>query len=123
MPSQSLTLNIPGHLYERIRERAERGQRSVEDETLELLTAAVPNEEALPGDVLAEVEELQHLDDDGLWRAARSHLAADAARELESLHFKQQRDGLTALEQETADALLRQYERAMVVRARATALL
>lgn len=123
MSIQNVTLNIPADLYEQIRERAERRQRSVEDETLALLTAAVPREETISADLSAAADELSLLDDDGLWRAARSHLAADAAAELESLHIKQQRQGLTTLERETTDALVRQYERVMLVRARAAALL
>ena len=123
MPVQNLALRIPGELYEQIRKRAERGQRSVEEETLELLTTAVPLDEALPDDLSHAVDELSLLDDEGLWRAARSHLAADAAKELESLHFKQQRQGLTTVERETMDALVRQYERAMVVRSRGASLL
>jgi hypothetical protein len=123
MSVQQLTLNVPGSLYEQIRERAEKRQHSVEHETLELLATAVPAGESLSGELSAAVEELALLDDEALWRAARTHLAVDAAAELESFHFKQQRQGLTPHEQEAVDALTRQYERAILVRARAAQLL
>ncbi len=123
MRTQNVTLKIPGELYDQIRERAGADRRSVEDETLDLLTTAVPVGDALPGDLSAAADELSLLDDEGLWHAARSRLAADAATELESLHVKQQRQGLTPAESQTLDALVRQYERAMLVRARAAALL
>jgi hypothetical protein len=42
---------------------------------------------------------------------------------LEELHLKRQREGLTEGEEQTAAALLRQYERALLVRAQAAALL
>ena len=43
--------------------------------------------------------------------------------ELEALHFKRQREGLSAAEQSAVDVLVRQYERAMLIRAQATAIL
>jgi hypothetical protein len=123
MSVQQVTLSMPGSLYERISERAERRQHSIEHETLELLTTAVPATEHLPSELSDAVRELALLDDDALWRAARSRLDAEAAAELESLHLKQQRQVLTAHEQQMAEALIRQYERAMLVRARAAELL
>jgi hypothetical protein len=63
------------------------------------------------------------LDDEALWRAARTRLPADAVEELERLHLKRQRQGLTASEDEQVAALVRQYERVMLVRAQAAALL
>jgi len=56
-------------------------------------------------------------------RAARSHVAPAVAAELESLHFKQQREGLSVAERETMDGLTRQYERALVVLSQAAAIL
>jgi len=121
MAVQNVTLSIPSELFEQIRERAERGHRSVEDETLELLASAVP--ESLPKELVDVVKELPFLDDEGLWRAARSHVAAAVAAELESLHFKQQREGLSVAEREAMDGLTQQYERALLVRAQAAAIL
>ena len=39
---QTLTVNLPGELYGRIKERAEASRRSVEDEAIELLATTVP---------------------------------------------------------------------------------
>ena len=121
MAVQNVTLSIPSELFEQIRERAERGHRSVEDETLELLASAVP--ESLPKELDDVVKELPFLDDEGLWRAAKGHVAAAVAAELESLHSKQQREGLSVMERETMDSLTQQYERALLVRAQAAAIL
>ncbi len=123
MTIQNLTLSIPSYLYEQIRDRANQRQHSVEVETLELLAGAVPADQVLAADLSAVESQLTLLDDEALWRAARSHLATDAASELESLHLKQQRQGLTTVEEETAQTLVRQYERAMLIRLRAAAVL
>jgi hypothetical protein len=122
MSSQNVTLNIPEALYRHLKHQAEQARRSVEEETLEVLAAAVPSGRELSGD-LAEIREALHvLDDSSLWQAARSRLAAEVSAELEALHHKRQRDGSTATEERLAE-LMRQYERHLLVRAQAAALL
>jgi hypothetical protein len=55
--------------------------------------------------------------------AARRHLPAEAAAQMEQLHLKRRRQGLTGSEAEALAGLLRHYERAMLVRAQAAVLL
>jgi len=76
----------------------------------------------LPEDLEMALAPLSLLDDAGLWRAARTTLPSDVAQELESLNLKRQREGLTEPEAQTTAALVRQYERTMLVRAQAAAL-
>jgi hypothetical protein len=83
----------------------------------------VPAVDDLPADLESSLTQLSLLDDEALWRAARTTLAADAARQLEELHLKRQREGLNEHEAQTAAALIQQYERVMLVRAQAAALL
>jgi hypothetical protein len=123
MTSQTLTLQIPGALYSQLKQRADRARRSVEAETLELLAVTVPASEGLSADVQQVLTSLALLDDEALRRAACSRLGSEAAAELEALHSKQQREGLTEPEAQRRDDLVRQYERAMLVRAQAAALL
>lgn len=119
----NLTLNVPEDLYRRLKLRAERTNRSLEDETVDVLASAVPLEDSLPPELAEAVAPLALLDDEALWRAARSGMGAEAAEKLEQLHLKRQREGLTEAEEQESAALLRQYERAMLVRARAAAVL
>jgi hypothetical protein len=77
----------------------------------------------LPADLTEAISPLALLDDAELWRAARSRLADETAAQLEDLHLKRQRDGLTPAEEQTLAGLVRQYERVMLVRAQAAALL
>jgi plasmid stability protein len=123
MTTQTVTLDLPGTLYNRLKQRAECSHRTIEDELLDVLAAAVPAADELPADLAEALSPLQVLDDEALWRAARSHFAAEAASQLETLHLKQQRAGLTEAEDQTRAVLMRQYERAMLVRAQAAALL
>ena len=123
MSTQTLTLDVPDALLARIQARARQANRTVEAELLDVLAAAVPLDGELPADLAEAVAALDLLDDAALWRAARSGLAAEASAELEALHLKQRREGLIAAEEQIVRDRMRQYERAMLVRARAAALL
>ncbi len=123
MAAQSITLTVPGPLYERLAERARRAHRSVEDELIELVAIAVPAEEVLPDELEAAIAPLPLLDDEALWRAARSHLPSEAAARLAALNDKRQSKGPSSAEQESLAGLMRAYERYMLVRAHAAALL
>lgn len=118
--SQTLTVNLPSELYVRIKKRADESRRSVEEEAIELLAATVPAE----GQFGAEIQQsLDLLDNAAVERAARSRLASELATELELLHFKQQREGLTEAESARCAELVSAYEQSMLVRAHAAALL
>jgi hypothetical protein len=95
----------------------------VEAELLEVVATAVPIEDELPPDLAEAVASLTLLDDQALWQAARSRLTATASAQMEALHLKRQREGLTEAEAQTLAGLVRQYERAMLVRAQAAMLL
>ena len=125
MTVESVTVRVPRELYTRLQERARHTQRSVEDELVEVLMESGAVDDApLPADVAAALAPLETLPDDALWEVARSsHLSPAAAAHLEDLNNKRQREGLTGDERHMAEALLHQYERAMLVRADALATL
>jgi len=114
---------MPSTLYDRIKRRAEQAHRSIEAELLEAVAMAVPAADELSPDLAEAISSLAHLDDEILQRAARSHFSAEKAAELEVLHLKRQDEGLTEDEARRAAELTRQYERAMLIRAQAMALL
>ena len=121
--AQTVILELPDQLYQHLAGRAAQTRRTVADELLSTLIDALPEAAILPDDLAATLAALDLLGDDDLLRAAQSQLTLEAAAELEDLHLKQQREGLTALEMQDQATLTQQYERAMVVRARSIALL
>ncbi len=90
---------------------------------MDVLTAALPVVEALPADLAQAVAVLSLLDDEALWQAARHRLAAEVSAQIEDWHLKRQREGLSESENLTLSALMRQYEKVLLVRAQAAALL
>lgn len=123
MISQAVTLHLPGSLYERLKRRAEQADRTIEAELLDVVTTAVPAEDLLPTYLEEAVSPLATLDDAALWQAARRHLPKKTTAQIERLHLKRQREGLTSTETESLANYMRQYERTMLVRAQAAALL
>ena len=121
--AHTVTLKLPIQLYNRFRRRAEKTQRSIEIEVLEAVATAATAEDDLPSDLTQMLAALSAVGDPALWQAARQHFASEDVTRLEQLHLKRQREGLTPAETESAETLIRQYERAMLARAQAAVLL
>jgi len=122
MNTQAVTVHLPEGLYSQLKERAERWNRSIEAEMLDVLSSAIPAGDGLPARIEEELSGLDVADDETIRLAARSCLSSEAAGQLEELHRKRRQQGLTRGEAQTLAALVEQYERAMLVRAHAAAL-
>ncbi len=123
MSTQTLTLHLPDRLYARLQLCAQQSNRTLEAELLEVLSTAVPADETLPYPLAEEVARLDDMDDAALWQAARSGLSVKASAQLEALHIKRQRESLSETDLRKLAELVSQYERSMLVRARAAAIL
>ena len=121
--TQTVTLRLPIQLYDRFRRRAEKTHRPIEVEVLEAVAIAAPPEDDLPNDLAQTLANLSLLNDAALWQTARQHFLPEDVARLEELHLKRQREGLTPEETEITEGLISQYERAMLMRAQAAALL
>ncbi|WP_374688931.1 hypothetical protein [Promineifilum sp.] len=117
---QSVTVQLPDNLYQRMRRRARERNRSVEDEVAAVVAQVVAATVPSTADLL---EQLPHLADDDLWRAARLRVAADRAERMQLLVWKQQGEGLTAAEEDEAQQLQHYAQQVMLIRAEAAALL
>ena len=80
--SEPVTLHLPTTLYDRLKRRAEDAHRSVEAELLDVVATAVPEDDQLSADLEAALTPLALLDDEALWRAARSRLSTEATAQL-----------------------------------------
>jgi len=89
-------------------------QRTIDD---------VPAQKALPAGLVDELDQLAFLTDTELWNAARTRLGEDERSRMEFLLGKQQSTGLNASEAAEAEALADQYDRTMLVQAKAAVLL
>ena len=123
MSLQTVTIRLPNMLYRKIERRARQMKRSIEDELVNVVKSALPSLDDLPSDIVDDMAQLTFLTDAELRRTATMTVRAEESERMEALLFKQQREGLTAAEQEEANQLLHRYDRTMLVRAQAMLLL
>jgi len=123
MTAHAITLHLPETLYERFRQRAEWSRRSLETELLEAVASAAPAEAELSPEVIRDIEALEGLADEELWRLARKVMSREASEELEALHRKQRDEGLSQDEDAARSRLIHEYEQTMLIRAQAARLL
>ncbi len=116
-------VRIPENLYQRLSHRAHQTQRAFEDELLATVTTGLLVSDELPLAVEDELFQLETLSDDLLWRIARRRFNPMQANKLERLHLKAQRQPLTTTERKREQALVHEYERILLLRARAARLL
>lgn len=118
---QSVTVQLPDSLYQRMRRLARERNRSVEDEVAAIVERAFADDiSPAAADLL---EQLPHLADKDLWQAARMRVPDDKAERMQALIWKQQSEGLTVTEEDEAAQLQQFAQRIMLVRADAAALL
>jgi hypothetical protein len=118
-----LTLELPDDVYERLRRAAKGMNQPVEKALAHIVRAATPSLERVPAEYRAELEALEDLGDDELWRIARSRPAPEKQRRLERLLGRNQRGELTDRERRALEELRSDGDRLMLRRSYAALLL
>ena len=123
MTMHEVTLVLPETTYNQICRAAEKVDRPITDLLVEAVIAAAPTFESSTSMPRTALAQMSYLNDAVLWQAARATMSEPQRDRMEELHTKQQREGLTALESEEEQALLRLYRESILVRAQAALLL
>jgi hypothetical protein len=110
-------------LYRQVARRAQQMRRSVEDELVEVVSTAMPTMEALPSDIVDDLEQLTCLTDAEMWEAARTTLPRQNSERMQALVLKRQGVSLTAVEERELKRLTHLADRVMLVRAQAAVVL
>jgi hypothetical protein len=121
MALQSITLQIPEHIYERARTLAETTAQPLEAVFLhELENAFLP---PLPEDEEAELNALNYLSDEALWTIAREQMPAPRQERMQGLMDANTQGTLSTEEYQELEALVYQGQRLMLRKGKAAALL
>ena len=123
MVGQTITITVPSETYEPFRQQAEREQRSVEEALLRVMIAAVAENETTAAERQVMLDALAALDTPTLWQLVQRGAETDEVLVLAALNEKRQRQGLTAAEERVVGELIRHHDRAVLIRAKALALL
>ncbi len=123
MTIQTLTIDLPESVYKQVQLQSRHSQRTVAEEVVAVVISALPIDEKIASDIAEELDALEFLSDEELWNAARAQVAQESSDRLQLLLEKQQREGLTRVEQVAAQRVSHYHDRVMLVRAKAAVLL
>ncbi len=118
-----LTLELPEDIYESVRRAAKGMNQPVEKALVNIVRAATPSLEKVPAEYRAELEAMEDLGDEELWRISRSRPAPAKQRRLDHLLGKNQQGELTDRERRALGELRADGDRLMLQRSYAALLL
>jgi hypothetical protein len=121
--SQTVTLELPDTIYQPARRMADATRRPLTDVLVSALQASLPPLEDLPPTLVAELVNLEQLDDEALWHVMLSHLPAEQQRKLGRLLRKNKSGKLTKSERADLAKLQNEADHIMLRKARAAVLL
>jgi hypothetical protein len=122
--AETVTLNLPDRLYQRLVNTAQSTGRPLEAVILHALTVgSPPNWDDAPEEFQADLAMLDRLDDNTLWQIARSHKTLAEMERYDELLERNQEQTLTDAEQLELMALRQAADRLMLCKAQAAVLL
>lgn len=124
MTVKVIMLPLPEDLYVRLEQTARATRQSLTDVLVRSVrTGSPPDWSEAPATFHADLAALDRLDDDALWRVARSQRSEADAAHLQALLEKNADDALTDAEQVELDKQVAEADRFMLRKAHAAALL
>jgi hypothetical protein len=123
MSQPVLTLELPDDVYERLRRAAKGMNQPMETALVNIVRAATPSLEKVPLEYRPELEAMEDLGDEDLWKISRSRPAPAKQRRIESLLEKNQRGVLTDRERLALVRLRADGDRLLLQRSYASLLL
>lgn len=126
MSDHTVTVTLPDHLYHRLQLLAQRTNREIAEvllASLEATLAGAKADTALPSEVADELAAMWQFSDQDLWAVIETTLSPEQETRLNALTTTQGERALTTAEQAELTTLLAEYDRAVLRRAQALALL
>jgi len=123
MSTQAVTLNLPEPVYQRAKQAADILQRPLEDVIVDTLASTLPALDDVPAEMVSEVAAMAHLSDEALQGLANNVMLIGRQELLDRLLAEQGRGELGEEGQRELAALMAEYGRHILRRAKAVALL
>src|SRR3712207_290786 len=100
-PGRTITLHLPGELYQRLQNMAQATQQPLEDVVFQAIRGNLPPAvDDLPPELQAELASLQHANDESLWVVAKEALPPEQWRRHQHLLRKNESGRLIDAEQD-----------------------
>lgn len=110
MTRQAITVELPEEVYEHVKRAAE-GMKRPLGRALASIVKAAPSLEKVPVQYRSELESMETLDNEELWKIAERRLSAERQRRLERLLLESKHSGLTEREQQSLARLRNEADR------------
>lgn len=123
MAATTIAVHIPESLFHKLKRAADLTHRSVEDVTVTSLEAALPSAQNLPLDIANELAALHLFSDEALWAATAPSLSPTEEYRLTQLNAAAGERDLTPAEDAEQQSLITAYQRSVLRRAKALAIL
>ena len=123
MSRQSITIELPDHLYQSANLIARTTKRSLADILQDSLARTLPPLDDVPPEEAEILAEYSMLSDEELWRVAQSNLSPEEQILLENLLYEQSKGELDGQKQEQLTSLQEKYGRLLVHQSHAWLLL
>ena len=124
MATQTVTLQLPESLYARLQQAAHATRRSLDDVLLHAVqVGSPPRWDDAPAEFQADLAALDRLDDDALWQIVRSRKSEEDMERYQELLDKNADSSLSADERDELASLRIEFDRAMLCKVHAAALL
>lgn len=124
MTTRTVTLELPDGLYTRLQQTAQATDRSLDDLLLHAIeVGSPPRWEDAPAEFQADLAALDRLDDEALWRIARSRQTEADMERYQELLDKNANGVLSDDERDELEELRTEFDRFMLRKVHAAALL
>lgn len=123
MALQTVTLNMPESVYQRAKQAADVLKRPVEDVIVDTLASTLPSLDDVPAEMVGELAAMAHLSNEALQGLVNNVMPEERQELLHDLLDEQGRGELDESGKRELAALMAEYGRHMLRRARAVALL
>ncbi len=126
METTTVTIDIPERLYRRLQWVSEATNRAIPDvliATTEAVFARNTDDTGLPDELADELAAMQLFSDQALWDATKPILSTEQQERMRELSQEQQERVLSPVEQDELRGYVSAYDRAVLRRAQAFALL
>ena len=124
MPSRTVTLRLPESLYTRLQQAAQATRRSLDDVLLYAMQVGSPPQwDDAPAEFQADLAALDRLEDQALWRIARSRKTKADMERYQELLDRNANGVLSANERDELTRLRVEFDRFMLRKVHAAALL
>jgi hypothetical protein len=121
--AQSITLILPDSVLQKLNSAARLTHRSVDEIVAATVDAALTANANLPGELEAELAAMHLFSDDALWAATNPSMSPYEQQRLAQLNESAQERPLTPAQEREQQTLLSAYQRSILRRAQALAIL